>query len=71
MIFRDASLAWWFSPKTRSFFVFIVLVTIVVFFLVDMIGLNLTNTAKYQTIMTAIILYFLLVTIVDRMKRKA
>lgn len=64
----DTDLAWWFSPKTRLFFVFIVLVTIIVVFLVDMAGLHLPNTAKVLTVMTATIFYFVLITILDRKK---
>lgn len=65
-------MAWWlFSPKTRLFFLVMVLVTIAVVFLVDMIGLYLPGTAKVLIVVIAIILYFVLITMIDRLKRRA
>jgi len=48
-----------------------VLVTIAVVFLVDMIGLYLPGTAKVLIVVIAIILYFVLITMIDRLKRRA
>ena len=63
-------MSWLFSPKTRLFFVVIVLVTIIVTLLMDMIGLRLPGTTKVLIIVGAVIFYVVLITILEIMKRR-
>jgi len=57
------------SPKT-SFFVFVVLVGIVLFLILDLVGIHLPFVARYAVALIAIALYVLLAMIKARMSKQ-